>query len=244
MFEYPQQFYNTTSAEEVIPYIIDLLQPSSVLDVGCGNGTWLKVMQEQNGINKVLGIDDPRTDRSTLLIPEQCFRAADLTKGFTMEERFDLVISLEVGEHLPDEAADRFVKSLTDHSDRIVFSAAIPDQGGIYHINEQWPEYWQAKFAALGFELYDVFRDRFWHNDRVQWWYRQNMFLYIRKGTPVSGLQPGQKFPLSCIHPDLFSIRYKQLEKATQEYQAYMETPAVKDSAFRFLSALKRKLGS
>jgi len=116
-----------------------------------------------------------------LEIPRDAFRAVDLEKPFRLERTFDLVTSLEVGEHLPGSSAEGFVDSLTRLGPAILFSAAIPFQGGVHHCNEQWPEYWANLFAARGFMAIDCFRRRLWHNPSVAWWYAQNLILYARR---------------------------------------------------------------
>src|SRR5205814_2387550 len=64
---------------------------------------------------------------------------------------FELALCWEVAEHLPPTAGDRLVGSIRDvHPTRLVFTAAIPGQGGHGHINEQPPEYWRSRFDAVG----------------------------------------------------------------------------------------------
>ena len=63
----------------------------------------------------------------------------DLAQPLQIDRRFDLALSLEVAEHLPPECGSEFVQTLTDLSSVILFSAAIPFQGGTDHLNEQWP---------------------------------------------------------------------------------------------------------
>ena len=45
----------------------------------------------------------------------------------------------------------QLVATITKHGDAVLFSAAIPGQGGQDHLNEQWPEYWQKKFEVNGY---------------------------------------------------------------------------------------------
>ena len=70
---------------------------------------------------------------------------------------------LEVAEHIPPECADIFVESLTwGLAPVIMFSAAVPGQGGTLHLNEQWPAYWASKFAQHGYVLIDCLRPQLW----------------------------------------------------------------------------------
>jgi hypothetical protein len=182
---YPQAFYENlldnslSSAKVVVPLIIDLLSPDSVIDVGCAWGAWLSVFHEY-GVQNILGIDGPYIESSRMLIPQRCFRAADLSKPFRFPERFDVAVSLEVAEHLPESSANHFVESLCQLAPFILFSAAVPGQRGVNHVNLQWPEYWRQLFAKYGFQMFDPFRSVLWHDERVAPWYRQNLFLLVR----------------------------------------------------------------
>lgn len=218
-FHYDIEAYNTQSAEQVLPIVFSFMNntPSSVLDVGCGNGTWLKVC-EQMGIKNFLGIDGDHIQKEDLLISSENFRAYDLQKPFNLGVQYDLVISLEVAEHLPESSADIFIESLTKHGQVILFSAAIPKQGGFMHINEQYPSYWQRKFAQYDFFFYDLLRPAIWNNNQVQVWYKQNMFLVAHKSNVIA-----QKYTIcnfiDLIHPHLYEQKARQAERANQMEQ-------------------------
>jgi SAM-dependent methyltransferase len=167
------------SAREVVPLLLEWVRPASVVDVGCGNGTWLSVFREA-GVKTILGLDGDYVDQNQLLIPREFFQPADLANPPSTGARFDLVVSLEVAEHLPEEAAARFVAFLTGLGPVVAFSAAIPHQRGTHHVNEQWPGYWAGLFRERGFTVVDALRDRLWTNDAVEWWYAQNLLLFVR----------------------------------------------------------------
>lgn len=171
--------HNFKAAREVIPFLLETLNVSSVVDVGCGIGTWLKVFEE-NGVRDILGIDGNYVDKSLLKIDKSNFVEYDLEKLYLADRKFDLAISLEVAEHLSLDSADVFVKTICNLSDTILFSAAIPNQGGQNHINEQEPNYWIEKFEGEGYKLFDVVRPIFWENENVDSWYRQNMLLFTK----------------------------------------------------------------
>lgn len=132
---YTEQFYidqrksSRRSANEIVPLVLELIQPKSVIDVGCGVGAWLSVFREC-GIEDILGVDGNWVDKNMLEIPENRFLVFDLTTPVLMNRHFDLVVSLEVAEHLPSECAEIFIDSLTRLGPTILFSAAIPFQGG------------------------------------------------------------------------------------------------------------------
>ena len=185
MQPYDQNFYRKESdacrrsARVIVPLVLDLLTPRRVVDVGCGVGTWLAVFGE-HGVTDVLGIDGDHVDRSMLEIPQARFLAADLNRPIPPRGRFDLVVSLEVAEHLPPGSADQFVDTLAELGPAVLFSAAIPYQGGVHHINEQWPEYWAERFERRGFVTIDCVRPTVWQDPDVLWYYAQNTLLYVR----------------------------------------------------------------
>jgi len=213
---YDQAFYQNQaptslqSAQQVLPVVLDYIRPTSVVDIGCGVGTWLSVWQAL-GIPKIQGIDGHYVKTEQLQIPRSQFYGHDLSEPLpeTLISQFrcDLVSSLEVAEHLPAFAADEFVKTLTRLSDVVLFSAAIPHQGGVGHVNEQWPDYWAQKFEALGYVVIDCIRPRIWDNPGVSWWYAQNILLFVKQSALSSypALQGVQSHThrgyLNKIHP-------------------------------------------
>lgn len=184
---YNKSFYNERqdgslfSAESILPIIIDICQPKSVMDLGCGIGTWLSVFKNKFKIGDILGVDGDYVDLNMLQIDRTQFVAHNLETRFIAPRKYDLAMSVEVGEHLPDNCADNLVQSLTDASDIVMFSAALPGQTGTHHINEQVPEYWAKKFIARGYVCIDCIRKQIWNVKGIDVWYRQNILLYIKE---------------------------------------------------------------
>ncbi len=169
------------SAQVVVPLLLRLVRPRDVVDVGCGQGSWLAVFRE-HGVKEVCGVDGAYVDRARLEIPPEQFIPWDLTRPLRLGRRFDLAVSLEVAEHLLPECAETFIASLTGLAPLILFSAAVPHQGGTNHVNEQWPAYWARHFAARGYVPVDCLRRHMWDNEDVEWWYAQNSFLFAERG--------------------------------------------------------------
>jgi methyltransferase family protein len=221
MQPYSKHFYehvlstSRTSAQEIVPLILEFIHPESVIDIGCGNGDWLSVFRDC-GVENTLGLDGDWVDRSTMLIPSDRFLSRDLSIPLELDQTFDLALSLEVAEHLPRISAETFVNSLTSLAPVVVFSAAIPFQEGTHHVNEQWPDYWAALFQEKGFLAIDCIRRRIWQNDNVDWWYAQNILMFAEKAYLETN-RPLQKEyadnsrnQLSLVHPRLYLDKVSQ----------------------------------
>jgi hypothetical protein len=205
------------SARVIIPLVIDLVHPRSVADFGSGVGTWLRACEE-NGIDDVRGFDGPWVKSSFLVISPERFTVADLTRPIDAGKRYDLALSMEVGEHLRQEQAPTFVESLCRAAPVVLFSAAIPCQGGRRHYNEQWPAYWASLFRRSGYVCVDCIRERVWNDPRVQYWYAQNTLLFVdaRAAEAYPKLAPlmtPPRPPLALVHPRAYLglARYKSV---------------------------------
>lgn len=219
---YNELFFNSIdepskrSADIVAPIVFEIIQPQSVVDVGCGVGTWLAAFSKL-GVKDILGIDGDYVDRKKLHIPEKDFRGMDLSKPCSIDGKFDLAISLEVAEHIPESSAGMFIDLITSLAPIVFFSAAVPGQGGRSHLNEQWPDYWSRLFADRGYTLADIVRPKIWNLPEVEPWYSQNAFLYIHKDAApqypdvLSSSGTAAELPLRIIHPELFR-RFVSLE--------------------------------
>ena len=181
MHQYSEQFYSYigsgshASAAVVVPLVKSVLPVRTVLDVGGGNGVWARVW-EDNGARATL------VDGAYVQAPLVAdFQPRDLSQPLDLGRRFDLVQSLEVAEHLPEASARDFVASLARHGDVVLFSAAVPGQGGEHHVNEQPPEYWRALFAEQGYQCFDFLRARLRGRGEVKPWYRYNILIYANE---------------------------------------------------------------
>jgi tetratricopeptide (TPR) repeat protein len=220
--EYNEDFYqhqmqgSLRSAEIIIPMVLRLTHAQSVVDVGCGTGTWLSVYLKHD-ITDVLGLDGDYVDRRLLLIDEDLFLPHDLSTPVAIGRKFDLVQSLEVAEHIEQSGAEQFINGLVGLGDLILFSAAVPYQLGTGHVNERYIDYWIELFRQHDYLPIDAIRPGIWDNENVEVCYRQNTLMFAEAGSIAgnSELEAARKatntHQLSIIHPDLYQPRINRL---------------------------------
>ena len=216
MTSYPKEFYSDLegtalpSGRRIVPILVDLTAPAAVVDFGCGDGSWLSVFRD-HGATRILGLDGDWVDERQLRIPPADFRRAHLDRAVAVDGRFDLAMSLEVAEHLPESRAAGFVAELARLAPVVLFSAAPPFQGGMHHVNEQWPSYWAALFADHGFRPLDILRWQVWNDPQVTWWYKQNLLLFARddaiRAHPklAAAAANAPREPIAVVHPEKFA---------------------------------------
>lgn len=207
------------SATKYIDILWPLYAPRSVVDLGCGRGDWLKAFKDR-GVDRLAGYDGNWNAQDKMVDQAIAFSAVDLSHPLESPDRFELAMSMEVAEHIAASSAATFVESLTRLSDVVLFGAAYIKQGGAHHINEQQHTYWADRFLAHGYLPFDLFRATVWGDADISFWYQQNTFLYIRKGTAVFDrfLQLG-KTPMdnvrfmNCVHPELYQQQLDRIRE-------------------------------
>jgi hypothetical protein len=125
---------------------------------------------------------------------------------------------MEVAEHLKAENAEALVDFLIGLAPDILFSAAIPGQGGRNHINERWQSYWVSLFEKRGFHCHDIVRSAVWSDAGVEPWYAQNAFLFTQNPRPDLA---GSGMPIDVVHPQTFTRKRKRTRKEKREKLSY-----------------------
>lgn len=169
------------SAERIIGELLKFIpNPKSVLDLGCGMGAFGKAF-ETHGIQDITLIDHPSIQQKELLTSGSKFIAVDLDKTLPPPIKVDVAVCVEVLEHFSTRRALDILEYLCKSSSLILFSAAVPRQGGTGHLNEQTHEYWQNIFKERGFEYSDGFKINLLSDSQILYYYCQNIFLFYKK---------------------------------------------------------------
>lgn len=203
------------SAAAVWPRVLSFAPITSAVDIGCGEGGWLAELMKL-GVTDVYGVDGPWVAEDTVQLPKNLFARAPLEEPIALPRRFDLAVSLEVGEHLTPGRAPGFVADLVRLAPLVLFSAALPGQGGHNHINEQWPRYWADLFAEHGYRPVDCLRPQLMADRDVVWWYAQNMLFYAseealaRYPRLAAAAAFSTERPASLVHAEKFALLYAQ----------------------------------
>ncbi|HEV3141007.1 MAG TPA: class I SAM-dependent methyltransferase [Vicinamibacterales bacterium] len=175
--------------------ILQHVPARSIADIGCGQGLVLDGFAQLDSTLQLKGYDESpaalrRAQSRNLSVVRLDFLALSAASASTLAAdltNVDLAVCLEVAEHLPAWHSHKLLTVISAPR-ALVFSAAHPNQGGRYHVNEQPAEHWVAQLAARGLRLAANDAD-FRHAVAaldLPWWYRQNIHLFERRD-PGSG---------------------------------------------------------
>lgn len=209
---YPNKFYaqreskTSYAARVILDILFNEFEINSAIDLGCGNGVWVTEL-ERRGVSRTLGVDGPWVPRNLFLSQSDYLEHNFALEKFIIKERFDLVICLEMFEHIPHARSIELISTISSITDCVLFSAAVPNQGGNGHINEQYLSYWVKLFQNKGFYVNDTIRPKIWNDPAIPYWYRQNIVIFSR----VECLT--QFGPIDIIHPETL------IEKTTPSFR-------------------------
>jgi hypothetical protein len=216
---YSQSFYDAqsnisfASACQVVPHVLEMTTTRSVVDYGCGVGTWLQAF-ENHGVSDLVGFEGEWVQKVPRRVKDGVIQVMDLNQARPTERIYDLAISLEVAEHLNPEGSANFVAALCASAPVILFSAAIPQQGGTNHINCQWQDFWAELFQQNGYDAYDVIRPKIVHNKDVASYYRQNIIMYAKRGKQNLIQAESKIWTLNYVLPDWWISAKSRADKA------------------------------
>jgi len=216
--KYYADMYNARrehAARETLRIVLPLVWPiRSAIDVGCGAGVWTKVLLD-SGIEKVTGMDGSWMKPEDLLFPRHMWCKIDLEKEEELGMKAEMVMCLEVAEHLKRRAGENLIRMLAEAAPVVLFSAAIPGQKGDRHVNTQWQSYWAGLFKSHGMIAFDVVRHLLWGDAAVPTFYKQNVVVYAdpeRTDTERLGKAAAAHY-LDRMEEDGLKLKIKPLAK-------------------------------
>ncbi len=211
------------AADRILPIVFSALNVASMVDVGCGPGSWL-VAARDLGVQTVMGVEGDwakhwyRGDRA---IPDDVqIVYSNLEDALRLPRTFDLAICIEVIEHLSPARGPSFIADLCRCAPHVLLGAAIPGQKGPNHLNTRWPSYWSECFAEHGYRPLDFVRARVWGDEDLLIPVRQNPILFVREDVYEAVAQRVVALPappsaaLDQVHPVLFAIQSRDLRNA------------------------------
>jgi hypothetical protein len=187
-------------AKIILEIVVTCVRPNSIVDFGTAAGSWLAAAKEL-GVRRVMGVDGDWVPTDHRHISAAEFVSADFEREIPELGQFDLAVCTEVLEHISAPASTRAVEWLCKSAPVVLFSAAIPFQGGTHHINEAWQSHWAALFRQFGHQTFDLVRPKIWDDDRIPYWYRQNILLMANEDAAMRLGLPQTSTVLDCIHP-------------------------------------------
>jgi hypothetical protein len=140
--------------EGIIKKISELYEPIAVADLGCGDG-WYCQQLKQKWKNTVIHGYEGCVDMKTEGVYDDIF-ILDLSLKRYVGIKYDLVLCIEVGEHIPLEKEQTFLDNVKEFCDCfLVMSWALPKQGGRGHFNERPEDYIIEQMTKRGFFVDD-----------------------------------------------------------------------------------------
>lgn len=142
-----EHIFDEPLAIGIMNYLKDL-GASNCVDFGCGHGKYVEYFNKNNILTE--GFDG---NLFTPYLTNNTCSVLDLSQPINLNKKYDCVLSLEVGEHIPQLYEAIFIDNIIKHTNGLVIiSWAIPDQGGYGHVNCQSNEYIKKIFLDYGFE--------------------------------------------------------------------------------------------
>jgi hypothetical protein len=188
--------HDSTLSSEISKFLIKE-HCDNVVDFGCGMGLYVRDFNEV-GL-KTCGYDgNPATPEMTGGTCE----IIDLSEDFDLGKKFDWVMSLEVGEHLPKKYEDVYINNLHKHAKRgIIMSWAVPGQLGDGHVNERDNSYIRSKFEALGYTE-DLDAEKLFRKNCKLWWFKKTMFCFRKNDVEMDDKEKEIELDLETLKID------------------------------------------
>jgi SAM-dependent methyltransferase len=220
--------------------------PKSIIEIGCGNGDLSKLLSREGiAVTAIDGYSAPNFSKDNLIT----FYKVDLNEAFavkafftSLDRKFDVAICMEVAEHLKPEVSEQLIESLTSVSDVIIFSAAVPEQGGDGHINCRNRLFWHNLFEQNKFFLRDTIRSKIRQNPRVGRWYALNTLDYTRVNSSPT-VEDYHNLVTNLIDAESEASSHFYLSNRKLDYKNNLLQLRMIKAAFDFRNFLKKIIG-
>jgi hypothetical protein len=159
---------------EALKFFIKNNKIKSLVDFGCGMGDYTKSFLSIEGIKCDAFDGNPNTP----ILTNGIASVLDLSKDFDLEKKYDCVLTLEVGEHLPEEYESIFLNNICKHTNKfVVLSWAIEGQGGDGHVNCKNNDYIIQQMKLRNFN-YDLEKSNFLRNNARVSWFKNTVMVF------------------------------------------------------------------
>ncbi|MCM0592781.1 MAG: methyltransferase domain-containing protein [Gloeotrichia echinulata IR180] len=188
-FSYTSDYFQSsdfdTDYQIIALTIVEIYQPKTLVEFGCGPGHLTRELAKLGvQVTAIDGFSQPDFSGLSVEFNTLNLNEPTLIANFFTGKSFDLAVSLEVAEHLEPEMSTTLVNWLTKVAPVVVFSAAVPGQGGHGHINLRPRDYWHSLFTQHNFTVADRIRERLRPHPSVADWYRYNVLDYVHIDDP------------------------------------------------------------
>lgn len=160
--------------ESLASSILKLMMGSgltSVKDFGCGSGAYVDYWNDRG--MWAVGYDG---NPNTPYFSPHCY-VAELSCPMSVEPA-ECVVSLEVGEHIPEQFERNFIENLVLHAEKLLIVSWFPRKGeGIGHVNERSNEYVKEKICAANFEFMPEETEKL-RNASTLWWFKISVMAF------------------------------------------------------------------
>jgi SAM-dependent methyltransferase len=217
--------------QKIADKILEEIHPYTVLDAGCAFGFLVEGLRKRDIEAFGIDISEYAIQQVDASISTFC-SVASITKPFS--RKFDLIVTIEVLEHLPWEQAQQAVKNLCQYTDDILFSSSPYDYREVTHYNVQPPEVWAELFAREGFYRDLDFNGSFLTNwavryrrqnkpvHRIVMEYERKLYRLVTENYALREVAVEQKDRLAS-NSKLLAEQSKELQKLREEHQKLSE---------------------
>ncbi len=166
---------------EALLRICKLGEIGSVVDFGCGPGWYVAAFQRNHILAKGYDANPNTKEFSSLFTPgEGRCEQANLAHEFILETPVDLVLSLEMGEHIPQEFESQLIQNMVRNTRKyLILSWALPGQPGDGHINCQPNEYIIEKITRYGFSENKIIKKYLREQAQLSW-FKETIMVFER----------------------------------------------------------------